>query len=167
MCWDMVKAPFRLVCFLVIVTTFAVPICTMRWTSMWLEFHDWWLLFTWGHHVIFGEVGILGTINEPGFASINVIFLSILWIILSIVLLISYFIDTNKRQISARGFILVLIILMLQIVLPLVILQLAISPGLLISNITPIPTQSIVMVGIYIIHFVFMRKNGRGRKLDQ
>jgi hypothetical protein len=131
----------------------------MKWTSFLLEFHDWWLLFSWGHYVIFGEIGIVGSINELGFDSVYVIFLSVLWVILSIVLLISYFVDTRSNQFPTRGLIITLIILVLQILLPMIFLQFAMSSGAFITNITPIPAPSIVMVGVYSIHFVIMRRN--------
>jgi hypothetical protein len=129
----------------------------MMWTSIWLEFHDWWLLFVWGHYVLFGEIGILGSINEPGLISINLVFLSILWIILGIALLISYYIDTKKHHLSLVGGAVVIVILILQILLPIIFIQLSISPGVLISNIIPIPAPSIIMAGIYITYFIHQR----------
>ena len=80
---------------------------------MWLEFYDWWLLFVWGHYILFGDFGILGSINELGFSSVNVTILSVLWVMVGIVLIISYYTDTKNQPHSPKGFFVALAILML------------------------------------------------------
>ena len=155
----MYKLRSNLLPILIILVTFVTPICYLLVMSMWLEWFDPWLLFVWGQcSEINGiiEISLLNT--EVLFISpLNRILLSLTWIVLGIVLIISYYFDVKDSRRLERGLFTALIVLILQTTLPILLIDNGMF-HLTYGRLIPLPITSMIVIFSIILSIYYKRK---------
>jgi hypothetical protein len=139
------------------ITTVVMPICAVIVFSGWLEFYDWWFVFVWGYNIILtldfrllgsADFGVISPISP-----LNVLVLSISWIIIGGVLITTYYLE-KKNSIQMRWCLITALVgLILQVILPINLFNFG-SALFANGSLIPLPIPSTIAVVGY-ISFLF------------
>ena len=132
--------------YLIVISTFAMPMFVVCWDSGWLEFFDRVLVFTWGYVSMWNYQVGLGFVGGGVFCPLAIAALTVTWVMLGLVLAMNIHHTIMKPEDSGIGLCIACAVLVFQIALPIIVFSLPIAPSYFITLIVPIPVPSIFAV---------------------
>ena len=144
--------------YLIVISTFAMPMSVVYWDSGWLEFFDKVLVFTWGYVSVWNYRIGLGLVGGGVFDPLAVAALTVTWIVLGLGLAMNIRHTIMKPGDSGIGLCIACAVLVFQIILPIIVFSLTIAPSYFITLVIPIPVPSILAVWS---HVVVYRRSAR------
>ena len=147
--------------------TLILPIGLVEWHHLLIDtIGDISYYFVWGGYSV--RYNRFGFYDSSGFGPINYeasIALAIIWVTTTIVLITSN-LAFSRQMLSIRtNFIIAFLCLLAQIVVPLAVFTMALSPNFAMTFAAPLPVPSILHIGCYLFS-AFSRK-GKAPALDQ
>ena len=144
--------------YLIVISTFAMPMSFVYWDSVWLEFFDKVLVFVWGHVSTWNYRVGLGLVGGRVFDPLAIAALTVTWIMLGLGLAMNIRHTIMKPGDSGIGLCIACAVLVFQIILPIIVFSLSVAPSYFIRFIIPIPVPSILAVWS---HAMFYRRSAR------
>ena len=144
--------------YLIVISTFAMPMSFVYWDSGWLEFFDRVLVFVWGYVSLWNYRIGLDLVGVGIFNPLAIAALTVTWVVLGLGLTMNIRHTNMKPGDSGVGLCIACAVLVFQIILPIIVFSLTMAPSYFIRLIIPIPVPSILAVWS---HVVVYRRSAR------
>ena len=140
--------------------TLLLPIGIVEWHHLLIDtIGDTSYYFVWGGYSV--RYNRLGFYDSTGFGPINYeasVALAIIWVTIAAVLIAGN-LALSKQMLSVRtGFIITFLCLLIQIVVPIVVFTMALSPNFAMTFAAPLPVSSILQIVFYLVMRLFSKE---------